>query len=181
MRFGDGDKELFREFIDRATRLATKFEGKDRGWIIKNTIFGPIVSAQCYLEDYDGARKSLKILIGGTFESYAPLYIASLVLLKRYDDLESFLREDAVDARSRIYAWSAIALSKHKDGDKAGATKAIQSAIDFTRKDADWGGTPALQIKIAMDIKYVFSDKPGRSPTEIVDEVLKTLPKREEW
>ena len=124
-------------------------------------------------------------MTGGLQYSYSHTYIDSLVALKRYDEIESFLREDAdssfMGSSLQVHAWRAIAQLKYKDGDKASAAKAIQSAIDSAGRDDGWRGAVELQVEIAMDIKYLFSDKPGRSPAEIVDEVLKTMGKQEAW
>ena len=166
-----GDKDLCREFIDRAVRMAEKHES----WGTRNDILGPTVLAQCWLEDFDGARKNLEKMVRWDHDPYFSTFVDSLIKLKRYDTIESFLREVEKDGRQRVFAWRAIALAKYKDGDKAGALHAVKAAVDSARNDPNGYtlGTPVLLVDIAMDLKYSFSEQPGRSPVESVDEILR--------
>jgi hypothetical protein len=156
------DKELCREFIDWASKLA-----KGR------SVFGPVVLVQCHLEDFAGARENLPKapFMGREFNTY----VETLIKLKKYDILESYLREVEKDGRYRVPAWCAIARAKHKDGDKAGAVEAIKAAIHSAKNDPNGYtyGEPVMLIDIALDIKYSMSEQPGRAPMESVNEVIR--------
>jgi len=169
-----GDKELCREFIDRALRLAEKFDG-DNQWSERSDIRGAIVLAQCGIEDFDGAGKNLKEMVLFQYEPHFSTFVDTLITLKKYDVLEPFLREkEAGDGRHFVPAWRAIALAKFADGDQAGAVEAIKAAIYSAKNDGSGYtyGVPTLLVDIAMDLKYLMSDEPGRASMESINETI---------
>ena len=170
-----GDKEICRQFIEWAIQMAAKYEGDDRSWSIINDILGPAVQAQCWIEDFDGARQNLEKMLLWVHDPYFRTYVKTLVALKKYDLLESFLREVDVDARLEVFAWLEIAQSKFEDGDKVGASEAINAAMDcakYNHSGYTYGST-VLLVDIAMDLKYSKYDSSGRPPFEIIDETFR--------
>jgi tetratricopeptide (TPR) repeat protein len=166
-----GDKDLCREFIDRTVQMAEK----QKSWDTRNEILGPTVLAQCWLQDFDGARNNLEKMVRWEFDPYFSTFVDSLISLKKYNELESFLREIEKDGRNRVLAWRAIARSKYRDVNKVGALEAINAAIHSAKNDPNGYdlGTPVALIDIAMDIKYSFSEQPGRFTAESVEEIFR--------
>ena len=168
-----GDKDLCREYIDKVLQMADKHES----WSTKRNILEPVILAQCWIEDFDGAGKTLE-KTSFSYEPYFSTFVDSLITLKKYDFLESFLRGKRTgDGRHFVPAWRAIAQAKYRDGDIAGALEAIKEAIDSARNGQNGAllvlGVSVYLVDIAIDIKYVYSEQPGRSPVESVEEVLR--------
>jgi hypothetical protein len=165
------DKELCREFIDRTNRIAEKFADEEaHGWSKRRDILIMIVQAQCGIEDFDGAKKIIdKVGYGGE------TYVKALMTLEKFDLLEPFLREAKIDGAVSVETWRAIAQTKFKDGNQAGAVAAIKSAIHSAKRDRNGYtyGVPVLIVDIALDIKYLYSEQPGRAPMECVNETFR--------
>ena len=168
-----GDKELCREFVDRAIQMIDKLD-EDKAWSKRRDIFDPTILAQIWLEDFEGARKSFEQKVTFSNDQGFRTYADTLVALKKYDFIEAFLNEVKNDAQLKVYAWQAIAKSKFENGDKAGAIEAIQSAIRCAKHEPNGYtyGVPVLLVDIALDLKYTKYDTPGRPPMECIEETF---------
>jgi hypothetical protein len=164
------DKELCHEFIGKAIQMAEKFDEENHGWSKRYDILVMTVLAQCWIEDFDGARKIID-----KFGNPVEMYVNTLVNMEKFDLLETVLSEIKIEGHLLVFAWRAIAMSKLKDGDKVGAIEAIKTALHFTLNDPNIYRdiNPVQLFDLALDLKYTFADAPGRAPMESVHEITR--------